>query len=160
MKDFLQFAQILRKAGLRVTPQRLAICRFLAGTDQHPTAQMIYDEVRPQFPSLSLATVYNTLDTLVQLGMINTLGGAVGEAERFDADTAPHVNLNCVSCDRVIDIPSQHLQALEQDVASQSKYQLLAGRFLFLGLCPECQEKGKRPAGQQRLKDTNKASTG
>jgi len=139
MDNSLHLAQSLRKAGLRLTPQRLAICSFLASTDQHPTAQMIYDQVRPQFPTLSLATVYNTLETLVQLGVINTLGGTGSEAERYDADTSPHVNLSCVSCQRVIDFPSQHLHALEDEVTSRSEYRLLGSRFLFFGLCPECQ---------------------
>jgi Fur family transcriptional regulator, peroxide stress response regulator len=147
MDNTLHLAQSLRKAGLRLTPQRLAICRFLANTDKHPTAQMIYDEVRPQFPTLSLATVYNTLDALVQLGMINTLGGTGSDAERYDADTSPHVNLSCVSCQRVVDFPSHHLHALEDEVASQSKYRLLGSRFLFFGLCPECQAKSEGSSG-------------
>jgi Fur family peroxide stress response transcriptional regulator len=132
---------------MRLTPQRLAICRYLANTKEHPSAQMIYDQVRPQFPTLSLATVYNTLDMLVRLGVINSLGGAGSEAERYDADTSPHVNLACLSCHRVIDFRSPHLQELEQEVASQTQYQLLESRFLFLGLCPECQVNNRSRAG-------------
>jgi Fur family peroxide stress response transcriptional regulator len=142
-----QLAQSLRNAGLRLTPQRLAICSYLANTDMHPTAQIIYDQVRPQFPTLSLATVYNTLDMLVRLGTINTLGGTGSEAERYDADTSPHVNLSCVSCRRVIDFPSQHVYELENEVAAQAGYRLLGSRFLIFGLCPECQARGEHPAG-------------
>jgi Fur family peroxide stress response transcriptional regulator len=88
---------------------------------------------------LSLATVYNTLESLVQLGMINTLGGTGSEAERYDADTSPHINLSCVACRKVIDIPSEHLINLEDEIARRSKYRLLGSRFLFFGLCPDCQ---------------------
>jgi Fur family peroxide stress response transcriptional regulator len=133
--------QTLQKAGLRVTPQRLAIYRLLLDTDRHPTAQMIYDELQPQFPSLSLATVYNTLEKLVEVGVVNALGAAGDSAIHYDGDTEPHVNLACISCHRVIDLPSQHVQALDQEVAASSGYQLLGARVLYYGLCPECQAK-------------------
>ncbi len=133
--------QALRRAGLRLTPQRLAICRLLAETDQHPTAQMIYEQLRPEFPSLSLATVYNTLDTLVRLGVINALGGAGDDAVHYDADTSPHVNLACIACHRVTDLPSQYVEALEREVAATSGYHLLGARVLYYGLCPACQRR-------------------
>lgn len=132
-------SRALREQGLRLTPQRLAICEMLAGSDQHPTAQMIYDQLHPQYPSLSLATVYNTLDVLVNLGLVNVLGSAGDDAAHYDADTHPHVNLACTSCHRVIDLPSQHVQALEEEVASNSGYRLLGARVLYYGICPDCQ---------------------
>jgi Fur family peroxide stress response transcriptional regulator len=92
--------QTLQNAGLRVTPQRLAITRLLVGTDRHPTAQMIYEELRPEHPSLSLATVYNTLEVLVEAGVINALGAAGDDSIHYDADTSPHVNLACIACHR------------------------------------------------------------
>jgi Fur family peroxide stress response transcriptional regulator len=131
----------LQKAGLRVTPQRLAVYRLLAGTDRHPTAQMVYDELRGDHPSLSLATVYNTLDALVEAGVINALGAAGDGSIHYDADTSPHVNLACISCHRVIDLPSSHVRSLEEEVAAESGYQLLGARVLYYGLCPECQKK-------------------
>jgi Fur family peroxide stress response transcriptional regulator len=132
-------SQALREQGLRLTPQRLAICEMLVASDQHPTAQMIYDQLHPQYPSLSLATVYNTLDMLVNLGLVNVLGSAGDDAAHYDADTHPHVNLACTSCHRVIDLPSQHVQALEEEVASNSGYRLLGARVLYYGICPDCQ---------------------
>ena len=133
-----EHATLLRQAGLRLTPQRLAIYRYLAGTDTHPTAHMIYKRVRSEFPSLSLATVYNTLDLLVERGIINALGHAGDDAVHYDGDTSPHVNLACVNCHRVIDLPSEHMSALDQEVASRSGYQLLGTRVLYYGLCSEC----------------------
>jgi Fur family peroxide stress response transcriptional regulator len=111
-----------------VTPQRLAIYRLLLDTERHPTAQMIYEELQPQFPSLSLATVYNTLEKLVETGVVNALGAAGDSAVHYDGDTEPHVNLACISCHLVIDLPSQHVQALDQEVAASSGYQLLGAR--------------------------------
>jgi Fur family peroxide stress response transcriptional regulator len=133
----------LQQAGLRQTPQRQAICELLANTGSHPTAQMIYEELRPRFPSLSLATVYNTLEALVNLGVVNTLGTAGDDTVHYDADTSPHVNLACLSCHRVVDLPSQHVHALDHEVAASSGYKLLGARVLYYGLCPECQAKEK-----------------
>jgi len=131
--------QTLKQAGLRLTPQRLAICRLLAESDEHPSAAMIYEQLRPQFESLSLATVYNTLEVLASLGAINILGGAGGGSVRYDADTSPHVNLACTACHRVIDLPSQHVSALDEEVASISGYRIAGARVLYYGLCPNCQ---------------------
>lgn len=131
----------LKSAGMRMTPQRAAICANLAERDDHPSAAMIYDDLRPQFDSLSLATVYNTLDALAKLGVINSLGGAGDGKVHYDADTEPHVNLACISCNQIVDIPSSHVQQLDEEITSTSGYKLLGARVLYYGLCPECQEK-------------------
>lgn len=136
-----ELSKALQQAGMRLTQQRLAICSLLAETEEHPTAQMIYEQLRPEFPTLSLATVYNTLDVLIDLGLVNSLGSAGDEAIHYDADTTPHVNLACTSCHRVIDLPSQHVHALEDEVASQSGYKIVGSRVLYYGLCPECQAR-------------------
>lgn len=142
MNPTKKLTQTLHDAGLRVTPQRLAVYQLLAETDTHPTAQAIYAALREEFPSLSLATVYNTLDKLVETGVINALGEAGDGAVHYDADTGPHINLACVSCHRVIDLPSRHVQALDREVADSSGYRLLGARVLYYGLCPECQQTG------------------
>lgn len=131
----------LQGAGMRVTPQRIAICELLAASHEHPTAAMIYDELKPRFSSLSLATVYNTLETLVGLGVVNVLGHAGDDKVHYDADTEPHVNLACISCARIIDIPSEHVTHLDSEITAASGYKLLGARVLYYGLCPACQKK-------------------
>jgi Fur family transcriptional regulator, peroxide stress response regulator len=139
MQSTTRLTQALRQEGLRLTPQRLAICRLLTETSVHPTAQMIYEQLRPEFPSLSLATVYNTLETLVKLGVINALGSAGDDAMHYDADTSPHINLACTSCHKVIDISSEQVNDLADEVVAKSGYQLFGARVLYYGLCPACQ---------------------
>ena len=131
--------EALREAGLRLTPQRIAICRFLAGTDTHPTAQDVYQALKPAFPSLSLATVYNTLEALVSLGAIHALGDAGDDTTHYDADITPHINLVCIRCHRVIDVPNETVAALEEEAAKQSGYRILGARVVYYGLCPDCQ---------------------
>lgn len=128
---------------MRVTPQRIAICELLTTSDEHPTAAMIFEQLKPRFASLSLATVYNTLDVLVGLGVVNALGHAGDDKVHYDADTEPHVNLACISCSRIIDIPSEHVTHLDQEITSASGYKLLGARVLYYGLCPTCQKKQK-----------------
>lgn len=141
MPNISAFIHALKEAGLRITPQRIAICELLIGDDRHPTASAIYGALRPRFPSLSLATVYNTLDRLVSLGLVNVLGDAGDDALHYDADTNPHINLACLSCSRIIDIPSRFVDRLESEVGSASGYKLLGARLVYYGLCPDCQKK-------------------
>lgn len=143
MSELDLMLQALKNAGKRITPQRKAICQLLAESEEHPSAQMIYEQLRHQYESLSLATVYNTLEELSQLGAIHVLGEVgASDAVRYDADTQPHVNLACVNCRRIIDIPSQHVHELEEEVQRNSGYSVLGARVLYYGICPDCQAKG------------------
>ena len=141
MSDLNTLTTALQQAGMRITPQRVAICELLASSEEHPTAAMIFDELKPRFTSLSLATVYNTLDALVGIGVVNVLGHAGDDKVHYDADTEPHVNLACISCSKIIDIPSEHVTHLDAEITSASGYKLLGARVLYYGLCPSCQKK-------------------
>ena len=151
MQTVSNLTTTLQKAGLRLTPQRMAICKLLIESDTHPTATMLYDELRPQFPSLALATIYNTLGTLVGLGAVNVLGQAGDDHVHYDADMNPHVNLACLACHRIVDIPSERfseqiVQHLNSEISQVSGYKLLGARVLYYGLCPECQITPKQAA--------------
>lgn len=132
----------LKASGHRLTPQRRAICRVLAESKEHPSAQMIFEVLHRQDDTLSLGTVYNTLDALTRLGVVTTLG-EVGDSDstRYDADTGPHVNLACVRCLRIIDIQSAYVHQLAAEIEQTSGYALLGARVLYYGICPECQAK-------------------
>lgn len=129
----------LRQVGLRLTPQRIAICNLLAETDAHPTAAMIYESIRSLYPSLSLTTVYNTLEALVKVGAINVLGHAGDDTVHYDGDTRPHVNLACIACHKIVDIPSPQAASINQEISAASGYKLLGARVMYYGLCPTCQ---------------------
>ncbi len=129
----------LRAAGLRVTPQRAAICRALVTSRTHPTAQVLYNQLAGEVAGLSRATVYNTLQTLVAGGLIHDLGEAGDGAVHYDADVEPHVNLICLRCHRVDDLPTTALDQVAEQVAGRSGYQLRGARIAYYGLCPECQ---------------------
>src|SRR5580692_3671529 len=96
----------LKRAGLKMTPQRIAIVRLFAEDDSHPTAQDLFERLRLAFPSMSFATVYNTLDTLARAGLagIVRLPGKRGDAARFDPNTGPHHHAVCDGCGAVLDV--------------------------------------------------------
>lgn len=134
------FSQLLHQAGLRVTPQRIAICEMLIHTEAHPTANDIYSELKDQYPSLSLATIYNTLDVLVGMGAVNALGSIGDDKVHFDGNTAPHINLACVKCHKIVDLPSPNIMAMDDEIHQHSGYQVLGSRVLYYGICPDCQK--------------------
>jgi len=135
----------LRASGLRLTPQRVAICEVLAASRDHPTAYEIYRRLRRRFPTMSLATVYKTLDALARLGLVNVLGDAGDGMVHYDGDTAPHINLICLSCHRVQDLEGVDVRALHRRVAARSGYALRGARLVYYGLCPDCQRRTVAP---------------
>ena len=87
----------LRKAGLKLTPQRIAIVDAFAGDPSHPTAQEIFERLRVAMPTMSFATVYSTLDTLAAASLCTVRALAPGPA-RFDPNVEPHHHALCERC--------------------------------------------------------------
>ena len=135
----------LRKAGLRITPQRLAILRTFAGDTSHPTAQDLYERLRPEFPSMSFATVYKTLDALARAGLTGMV--RIGQAARFDPNTTPHYHLVCESCGTVLDVPVRSLNAGR--VAARRIARVAPGfsirsvERIYRGTCEKCASQSK-----------------
>src|SRR5262245_14425596 len=90
----------VRARGLKVTPQRIAIIRELAQDPTHPTAQELFSRLKVEQPTMSFATVYNTLASLAEAGLC-TSRALTGGATRFDANTQPHDHAVCDACGRV-----------------------------------------------------------
>lgn len=127
----------LREAGLKVTPQRLAVFRALWGDETHPTAQEIYDRLRPQFPGMSFATVYNTLDALASIGRVEPL--QLGGATRFDPNATPHHHAICDRCGAVRDVPAGDRRS-ERAPRVVSGFRIHRVERLYRGLCPDCSD--------------------
>jgi Fur family peroxide stress response transcriptional regulator len=98
-------AQTLRDAGLKATPQRIAILRALDGDETHPTAQELYERLRGEFPALSVATVYNTLSALTRAARCVPL--ELGGPVRFDPNVTAHDHAVCERCGRIRDVALQ-----------------------------------------------------
>ena len=94
---------LLREKGFKVTPQRLAIYNMLASTQSHPNAEMIFNELQALYPTMSLATVYKTMEILKEIGLVKVLN-AGEDSFRYDADTSDHPHVRCMSCGQVEDV--------------------------------------------------------
>lgn len=129
--------QKYRQAGLKLTPQRLAILEYLVDNKSHPSAEDIYKAVSKTFPTMSFATVYNTLETLKQRGNILELT-IDPYKKRFDPNLKPHHHLICVKCKKIIDIHDKftlHLPKTEIE-----GFEIVGNHVEFYGLCPKCKK--------------------
>jgi Fur family peroxide stress response transcriptional regulator len=128
----------LRSAGHRITPQRLAIARIVLESREHPSAEEIYRQVRKDFPTTSLATVYNTLDRLKEMGEVLELPFSGGS--RYDGlNPHPHPHLRCTVCGAIEDLDID-LGSAAEEVAAKKGYADVHHRLEFYGVCPRCQE--------------------
>ncbi len=130
-------ARVLRQAGLRVTPQRLAVAREVMNR-QHPTAAEVYDAVHAQFPTMGLATVYATLNTMSRCGLVRPLPFA--DAVRFDANVSPHANLICTRCGQITDFEGclDLLGQLRDRTQQGAGFALDEERLDLYGTCGNC----------------------
>jgi Fur family peroxide stress response transcriptional regulator len=130
--------EALENTGHRYTEQRAAVYRFLARTTTHPNADEVFQEVRGQVPGISLATVYKSLETLVNCGLASKLTYSDGSA-RYDARMDPHHHARCVSCGDVADI-SGHLDESDLQVLTQDLqgFSVLGYRLELTGFCSAC----------------------
>jgi Fur family transcriptional regulator, peroxide stress response regulator len=129
----------IHKRGGRLTPQRVAVLKVLAGSEDHPSVEQIYDRIKADFPTTSLATVYKTVSLLKEMGEVLELGFADG-SNRYDGNKPyPHPHLICTRCGEIRDL---HVPALSEIVRQASQdvgYRVVNHRLDFYGICPECQ---------------------
>jgi Fur family transcriptional regulator, peroxide stress response regulator len=131
---------LLRDRGFKVTPQRLAIYKVLANTKAHPSAEMIFNQLQPAYPTMSLATVYKTVEILKEVGLLQVLN-AGEDSFRYDADTSVHPHVRCLQCGRVDDLHEVDTSGFVRAVAQKTPYRLTGQQFYFYGVCPTCQGK-------------------
>jgi Fur family transcriptional regulator, peroxide stress response regulator len=139
MNDFETILAQLKENGCRITPQRKEIVRILVSSTQHPTAEELYQRLQPIMPETSLATVYNTLNRLKELGLVDMLGSLGEESVRFDPTTDPHDHLYCLGCGRIIDIERRQTEPAMS--AQHSGFQVVREQTTFYGYCAECRAK-------------------
>jgi Fur family transcriptional regulator, peroxide stress response regulator len=135
--------QRLRDKGLKLTPQRYAIYETLCSTESHPTVDEIYGAIKQVFPMLSLNTVYATLSSLKEAGLIAEVPVQQSPA-RFDANMDQHHHLVCLGCHKIEDVYDARLDRLKLSNAKNLGYTINAHRVEFQGYCGRCQKRNKR----------------
>jgi Fur family peroxide stress response transcriptional regulator len=146
-----RFKAAARKAGVKLTHQRLEIFREVAASLAHPDAETVFRGVQARIPTVSLDTVYRTLWMLNDLRLITTLGPR-RESVRFDANLEPHHHFICVRCGLARDFESGELDALRIPPAVKGFGSVAAAHVEFRGLCKRCareQARDKKPKRSQ-----------
>ncbi len=137
-KRFDAIIQKLRDNGHKITPQRLAIVTILAKSEGHPTVETIYDQIKNDFPTMSLATVYRNILLIKSLGEVLELGFPDG-SNRYDGNTPnPHPHVICIKCKKIVDPALDSLDEMKNEVAEATHFKILNHRLDFFGICSNC----------------------
>jgi Fur family transcriptional regulator, peroxide stress response regulator len=131
----------LRDTGHKITPQRLAIIKILAVSKGHPSVEDIYEQLKTDFPFISLATVYRNIVLLKSVGEVLELGFPDG-SNRYDGSTpVPHPHVICIVCKTIVDPELDSLDDMKKEVARETEFKILSHRLDFFGVCRRCLAK-------------------
>ena len=134
-----QMLSKLKDHDFRITPQRLAVLKVLAASEGHPTVEQIYETVRAEFPTTSIATIYKTVNLLKQINEVLELGFEDGSNSYDGNKPFPHPHVICTQCKKIIDPDLGSLKGLTEEVVAETGFQIQTHRVDFFGLCRECQ---------------------
>lgn len=125
--------------ALKYSRQREMIKEFLMTRKDHPTADVVYMNVRQQNPNISLGTVYRNLTLLADIGEINRLRLGDG-VDHFDADTSPHYHFVCTECGKVMDLQMKNLNEIETLAGANFDGRITGHITYFYGICGHCEK--------------------
>ena len=135
--------QKLRETGHKITPQRLAIIKIISKSTGHPSVDDIYGQIKKNFPTMSLATVYKNIVLIKSLGEILELGFPDG-SNRYDGNRPyPHPHVICVKCKKILDTDLDSLDDMKKEVAAETNFKILTHRLDFFGICSDCMAEEK-----------------
>jgi Fur family peroxide stress response transcriptional regulator len=130
----------LKESDYRLTPQRVELIRLITTSNDHPSASRLYNQIKTQFPTMSLATVYKTLDLLKELGEVLEID--LRDDSHYDGNhPEPHPHLICSKCNKIVDGELDIDQGLIRKLERASGYTILRPQISFYGLCPDCKKE-------------------
>lgn len=138
-KRLEQMIERLKDKELRITPQRYAVLNVLANSHQHPSAESIHAELIEHYPTMSLATVYKTINLLKQEGEVLELEFS-DLGNRYDGiNPEPHPHVICTECGKIIDPSQLNLNEITNKMMAETGFKVVSHRLDFYGICPDCQ---------------------
>ena len=137
VEDVLQH---LRKKSVRITETRRAVLSYLVKSQEHPSADAIYQDLKPAFPNMSLATVYNNLKVLIEEGFVSEIKVRNDTTTYFDFMGHQHLNVICEKCGRIADMELE-LPDVKHEAEVQTGYHITQSQTTVYGLCPQCQQE-------------------
>jgi Fur family peroxide stress response transcriptional regulator len=124
-----------------MTPQRLAIVRVLAKSKGHPSVEAIHGQIKKDFPTMSLATIYRNIVLMKSIGEVLELGFPDG-SNRYDGNKPyPHPHVICIQCKKIVDPSLESLEDMKKEVSAETKFKILSHRLDFFGICSSCMAK-------------------
>jgi len=135
-------ANKLKEGNHKLTPQRLAIIRILAGSENHPSVEDIYNLLHRRFPGISQATVYRNIMLIKSLGEVLEIGFAGGSTRYDGIKPYPHPHVVCLKCNKIVDPDLDSLQDMTKEITDESGFEIVTYRLDFFGVCPECRTMG------------------
>jgi Fur family transcriptional regulator, peroxide stress response regulator len=125
----------------RITPQRLAILKVLAKSKGHPSVESIYEQVKTNFPTTSLATIYKNVAVLKDLDQLLELGFS-DDSNRYDGNKPyDHPHVVCTVCRKILDPNISVLEDMTQELMQNTGFTITRHRLDFFGICPDCQDR-------------------
>ena len=125
--------------GPNLTPQREAVFQVIQEREDHPTANDIFEAARRKLPTISYATVYNSLRYLKEAGLVHEIRFG-DSASRYDRETERHDHAICNGCGKLVDFDLPDAEKLMQTAARKSRFQAESVHLTLRGLCPDCQD--------------------
>ena len=122
----------------RKSKQREAILRVIRGTNIHPTADWIYDQVRKEIPSISLGTVYRNLNLLIDEGLVKELNLYGTSSARYDANLDPHYHFICLKCNSIYDLPEKNFSPDISPLVEGRNFKVKFVKLDIYGFCDKC----------------------
>jgi Fur family peroxide stress response transcriptional regulator len=140
MDSIETFIENCKQHNLKITPQRITIYRALIKAKDHPSADVIYQNVKREFPNISFDTVNRTLLTFSDVGLIDIVEGH-GDPRRFDLNTGIHHHFYCIGCGNIIDIYNKEFDEIIIPEEIQQKFTISNKRVILKGFCDQCKKK-------------------
>ncbi len=122
--------------------KREAIFKKIASSQEHPTAEWVYEQLKPEIPDLSLGTVYRNIAVFKEMGIVKSIGVYNGQ-ERYDWDMSPHSHFVCTECFRIMDVPKGRSfvdKSMYEFVETECRASITGHSICFYGLCSDCQK--------------------
>ena len=129
-----------KEHNLKVTPQRIAIYQELVKSDKHPSAEELFHTVRTQFSHISFDTVYRTLLTFSEIGIV-AIAEVYGNRRRFDPNMDKHHHAHCMKCGKIFDFVSTHFDSLQVPQNIQDEFVIMNKKIVINGVCKRCSEE-------------------
>lgn len=145
-----EFRALCQVKGMKVTPQRLAIYEELRNSGDHPSAEMLYIRLRHKLPTITLDTVYRTLNVFSEIGVASIVEGT-GNSKRFEGNLDVHHHVRCMKCDKIMDVYNQNYDQLSVPPEVEQGFEILKTTVHIVGICRACSRAEAEAAGQANL---------